>query len=429
MRRLTARVGWLLPAVITAAMLGLPGCRVVRGDVFLLENGGRIHGRWLNRRDGPAATYEIQTPYGGRVILAASQVRQTIRRRWAEVEYGRIASSFADSVPQQWRLAEWCREHRLPEQRAVHLRRIVQLEPEHAPARRGLGYTMIGGQWITKDQWRKKEGLRYYRGRWRIPQEIELFEQRRSADVAEKEWLARLRRWRDDLGKEQSDRVEKNIMAVRDPLAVKGLVQLLRQEPYRAVKLLFVEAMAGIDDGAAIEALIQTSLIDPDVEVRLACVDRIVRMERPQAVSVYVKALAVDENRVVNRAAVALGRLGDESAIGPLIDALVTTHRITLTPPRSPSPDAMTTTFVSPNGPTGVNAPVGAFPQGTGFSTGRRTTVIPLQVPNQDVLGALIVLADGVNFSFDERAWRYWHAAQLQRETHRLNARRDAPGS
>ena len=47
-------------------------------------------------------------------------------------------------------------------------------------------------------------------------------------------------------------------------------------------------------------------------------------------------------------------------------------------------------------------------------------------VPNSDVLTALVTITGGVNFSFDQRAWRYWKAAEDQRpQTQLRNARRD----
>jgi hypothetical protein len=63
---------------------------------------------------------------------------------------------------------------------------------------------------------------------------------------------------------------------------------------------------------------------------------------------------------------------------------------------------------------------------GTQFSTGKQERVIRRTVPNSDVLSALVRLTKGVNFSFDQQAWRYWLAAEQQSpQTNLRNARRD----
>ena len=129
----------------------------------------------------------------------------------------------------------------------------------------------------------------------------------------------------------------------------------------------------------------------------------------------------------INLAAQALGRLDDESAVGPLIDVLITTHEIVVRP-LGRSSDANSTSFRnSGGGGVGSGNGGGPFPEsGTEFSTGDQSRVFRRTVPNSDVLTALVTLTGGGNFSFDQRAWRYWKAAEEQRPPTQLrNARRD----
>ena len=56
--------------IALAAML-VP--RAVRAEVFLLANGGRIEGQWLNQEAEPLIMYEIAMSGGGRL---------TVRIRW-----------------------------------------------------------------------------------------------------------------------------------------------------------------------------------------------------------------------------------------------------------------------------------------------------------------------------------------------------------
>jgi hypothetical protein len=308
------------------------------------------------------------------------------------------------------------------------LRRILELDGDYAPARYALGYQQLNGQWVTTQEWREREGYVLYRGRWRLAQDVELLEAERKKNALEKDWAARLRRWREQLDTDKARAAEQQIRAIDDPVAVKPIADAFRQEPYRAVRLLYIDALGRIANDAAVTFLIFVSLNDLDEEVRVASVEKVVSLNPPGAVDKYIEALRDKNNVRINLAARALAQLGDRSAVGPLIDALVTTHEIVLRQPGR-SADAITTSFSQGSGGSSMGSGGGGSPfprSGTEFSTGENKQVIRRTVPNSDVLTALVRLTDGVNFSFDQRAWRYWHAAEKQQPNTQLrNARRD----
>jgi HEAT repeat protein len=125
-----------------------------------------------------------------------------------------------------------------------------------------------------------------------------------------------------------------------------------------------------------------------------------------------VEALKDNDNVRVNRAAIALGKLQDRSAISPLIDALRTTHAQVLARPRGG--EATAATFTS---------------DGTYFKQGDGPKLLVTHVQNQPVLDALTRLT-GVNFGFDQAAWRYWLAQERkagQASDAAFDARRQTP--
>ncbi len=401
----------------SALVLGVACCASIsHADVFVLHNGGRIKGRWINRDDRPLKNYVIETERGGRVLLDAGQIRQTIPQNLKLDEYERLASRTADTVVAQWKVAEWCRENSLKQQRTAHLRRIIHLDPNHAGARYGLGYSQVKGQWVTREEIQKRRGYEMYGGRWRLGQEIALLEAEKKLEQVEKDWLTRLMRWREMLGTDKTLEAVKNISAVRDPHAVRPLSQLLSLEPVRQVKVLYIRVLAEIHNRPAIHALYTATLQDPDEEVFHAALDSIVRLNPPNMSKQYVDGLKDKNNVRLNRAAHALGRLDDKSVMSPLIDALVTTHHIVI-PKQS---DAYTSSFMKPAA--SASSPFGP----TTFSAGGETKVIPVTVTNQDVLQALITLSGGANFGFDERAWQYWLANENMRAAPQADSRRDA---
>ncbi len=394
------------------------GQRAGRSEEFLLQQGGRIRGQWLNREDAGSDVYAIELERGGEVRLPRSSVTQVLQQSAAEQKYDTIRSEFPDDVQGQWELSEWCAAHGLDGQREVHLRRLLALDPNHTPARKLLGYRLVHGEWMTREDEMAERGMILYQGHYRTAQYIELDKRREEQRRAEADWVRKVRRWCGWLTGGRNRRApdgEKNLRSIRDPLAVDALTRQLHDHAHPEIRLLLVdvlariarEALQGRASGAwpAVSVLVEQSLSDPDREVRLTCIDHLVDLNHPAAVRPYVEALSSGENVRINRAAIALKALKSFEAISPLIDAVVTTHTVELT---GRGPGQTSATF-SPDGGGGIG--VGGGPQR-----------IRRSVRNAEVLSALVAIS-GENFNYDTQAWRAWHAAR-QRAT-AFNARRD----
>jgi len=380
------------------------------GEMFLLANGGRLEGELLNPEEKPRQTYVIRAADGARLTLAAAQVRQVVSVRPEEREYEKIRHRSPDTVEGQWALAEWCRQQKLFTQRDAHLERLIELDPNHAEARRALGYSQVNGQWAKQDDVMAQRGFIRYKGRWRTRQEIELLEGQRKQDLAEKDWFQKVERWRAWLGTDRAEQAEQNLLAIDDPLAVKALAAGLRNDPRQPVRTLLIEALDNLGTPEALKALATAAVDDGDQEIRMSCLDYLAKKKNPEAVAFFVSRLRSKDNVMVNRAAAALGRMKDPSAVGPLIDALVTTHKFKVA---SGNPGSISTTFGT--GPGG-----GAGPGG--LSVGGGPKIVTQAISNQAVLDALVALT-GINFNFDERACKYWYASQKRPEN--IDARRN----
>ena len=112
--------------------------------------------------------------------------------------------------------------------------------------------------------------------------------------------------------------------------------------------------------------------------------DELVRSRPLHAVRAHLDVLDDQEMRKVSCAAYALRRLGDQSAMSRLIDALVTTRTVVRS--SLSSSGAVTATFDD---------------TGTRISARRRATTVRLQVPQYEVLSALVVLSGGVSFHYN----------------------------
>ena len=398
---------WSL-AASTVFLLAAVGARA---DIFNLHDGGQVRGELVNKDQEPRTTYHVKTATGGQVLLTVDQVKSVEPQTELQQEYDRVRWQYEDTIDDQWKLAEWCRENKLFKERKQHLEQVVALDPNHEEARHGLGYSQVGGKWVTEREHMEAQGYVRYGGRWRLLQEVELMERDRKNELAQKDWINKLKRWRGWLDDDKGAQARENILSIDDPYAVKALSMGLADERVREVKLMYVEALANIGTPNAMDVIVNASIGNADEEVRIVCLDKIVKADYKPAAATYVQKLKSPDNLIVNRAGVALGAMRDPATVGPLIDALVTTHKFKITPA---NPGQMSSTF-------GTGGPGGGSPGGFSFGQAKEK-IIKKNLTNPTVLSALVGITE-MNFNFDVVAWKSWFAAQKKPAT--LDARRD----
>jgi hypothetical protein len=380
-----------------------------RGDVLELTNGGRVEGRLVEPADAQHEHLVIELHGGGRLTIPRSQVARLDSTSQAEAEYKELTRESPDTVDAHWKLAEWCRERRLRELAQRHLTRILELEPNHAQARAILGFRKKDGQWMTRDEIMESRGMVRYEGKYVTRQHVELLDRRKELKVSHADWannLERLRRWLIGRREDRSAQALVEIQSIEDPLAAEAIASMLKRETDPELKRLWMEVASRLDHRSAIDVLVELSLLDPDPEMRHQSLEYLIKSGRRGLIAPYVRALKDKNNEIVNRAGAALGQIGDPSAIGPLIDALITKHRLKVA---DGNPGQQGYTF---------------SPQGGGFSFGGGGPKFVTQaIRNPDVLGALVNLSGGASFDYDREQWRRWLSAQAQRQP--IDVRRD----
>ena len=387
-----------LNAFILAATVSLAGAFAARADIYLLNDDGQVTGELINKEDAARKDYVIRTADGAIVTVAKTQIKSIIPQNDAEAEYNQVRPTFADTAEDQTRLADWCRDHSLSRQRQAALERVVELEPENRAARLALGYRQINGHWMTQEQLMREQGKVYYQGDWVLQQEVEVLERRKKDELASKQWFQNLKKLRVQLDDPaRADQAREALHKINDPLAAAALIQGINSERDRTVRIWYVETLGRVGPGAGLKTLVNLALNDQDPDVRVASLNQLTGRMAHEAVPSFVTALRSDDNDLVNRAGWGLGKLGDPSAIVPLIEALVTTHKYSV-----------------PVGPSGPGAITAGFSSkgGGGFSTGPSYQVVKEDKKNQGVLDALSALSGGENFGFDKGRWRNWYASQ-----------------
>ena len=304
-----------------------------------------------------------------------------------------------------WTMAEWCRDVGLSEQRRFQLAEVIRLDPEHEAARLALGYNRFGGRWMTSEEYMESRGYVRYKGSWRLPQEVMLDERDSEQELAEKDWKRKLKIWIDQLDRRKADEALANIRAIRDPAAAPALADVLGESNNpRNLRLLCLEVLTKLPPGMATRTMIQLSMDDPDGDIRDRCLDELKRGGALAAIPVYLKALQNKKsNSIVNRAAICLERVAEPDVTPALIDALITEHSFTVGP-NTGGGNGTPINFNAGGGGSGNGGGLG------GLSMGGKPKVIKQKVKNLAVHSALTHLNPGVNFVYDQQAWKDWYS-------------------
>ncbi len=417
MSPLLTRLGFAaLPLVAAAAP----------ADVVKLRSGGEIRGVLVEPVAGDTRSdVTVETLSGGIVSVAREDVEFVTRRPRVVEEHEGKAKSVADTVAARWELAEWCRENRLEEQQREQLRRIVELEPDHAAARAALGQTNYEGEWLTRDEIMEQRGLVAYKSRWITPQELDLVEKTQAEREREQAWFTEIRKlkaWLRGTAEPLRRKGLDGLKAVADPDAVPALEKFFRDDSDPETRKLYVSILAAMPGEKPVKPLVTQSLHDVDYLVRFAALDAIDETRRDAALPYYLQGLRNELNDVVRRAGQGLERTGDERAIPDLVKSLITTHRYRIqVRDDTPSIAFSTAGTFGPGGtplPPDVEAALrtGALPFGVNVIDQSRpvrmkTITVAVNHENPEVLSALRKIT-GQSFGFDERTWRLWWAAK-----------------
>lgn len=234
-------------------------------------------------------------------------------------------------------------------------------------------------------------------------QEIELDVAEKTREAAEKGYRRQLRTWFDQLGTKRGDTALTGLKQLRDPLAAPALAEILadNEEPH-SVRLMCLEILAKMPAGMINGVLMKLGMEEQNENIRDKALDELRRAQSVGAALYFTKELQSKDNKRVNRAALCLQSIGEQDATLPLINALVTKHEYIITTGGSGGG----------GGGTPINFNAGGGPgQGGlgGLSMGGKPQKVKMDHNNELVHSALRFLNPGVDYAFDEEAWRRWY--------------------
>ena len=119
----------------------------VRADVVTLRGGNRIEGLILDHKTNEREIRLLTLK--GEVPIPRSQAVD-VRQEGTALERYEFAQKLlkADDVSSQFELARWCEANDLAAAAKGRLEQVIHLDPNHAAARRLLGFVRQNGQWV-----------------------------------------------------------------------------------------------------------------------------------------------------------------------------------------------------------------------------------------------------------------------------------------
>lgn len=324
-----------LPTGVAVTLILFTLVASLSADVIVLSSGGELRGEIVSDPSlRETSEIQIRTLTGSVVSVSRTDVTTVKRRPIILEQYEVRLRKAPDTLAGQWELAEWCSANQLRDRQQRHLRRVLDFDPEHAEARRLLGYKRIEDRWLTQDEFMSEHGFLKYKGQYRRSKDVEQLLQMEKESEAEKGWYRKVRHWSslagDGRATRQADGMT-NLLAIRDPNAIPALARILAGDNRENARLLFVAVMVKINHERALPPLVNQSLYDDSFEVRQAAVAAIKKIGPEKALDAYLQALRDESNVTVNRAGYALGELTRQEdfpkVMPQLVNAIITVHR------------------------------------------------------------------------------------------------------
>lgn len=256
------------------------------------------------------------------LVLAEDQstkapANDTERSAWAE----KLAAVAKDDLRGTYKLALQLEAQGFEDLAAEAYERVLALEPDHAAARRALGFERVEGRWLTGEQRQRAKGLIHHEGRWVTSEEFaaRTRPQREAADQKageRKVWKLLAIVGGKDV--EASVAARRELGGIADRFKLAPLAKSLRAAS-KPLRLYAARELARLADPLSAPALLKRAVNDPDAQVRQAVVDALRAIDSPSTVHPLGRALESKSEAIRVHAAQALEQLGDELGAAYLI--------------------------------------------------------------------------------------------------------------
>jgi len=208
-------------------------------------------------------------------------------------EYRRIRGRYPLTADGQLMLANWCRDRGLRERERAHLAQVVELAPDHAEARRRLGFRRVGLDWISVGELQQAAAR-------------QLAEQ-----AALRRWLPEVNQLRQQLHSPQPARRQashERLAALATPESAVAIERGLWNGGLEAANAM-VEALAPLADSDTTLRLARQAVMSPFDPVRYAAAEQLRNRDRDAYAPALLAMLYTPASSRIEVVPTASGRL------------------------------------------------------------------------------------------------------------------------
>jgi hypothetical protein len=154
-------------------------------DTVILAAGGFVKGKIVREND---EMVEVKSPFGSTTI-EKEDIEKIVREKGPWAIYDEKRGNLDGSADAHYRLGLWCKEQGLRKEAEKEFRAAIAVDPDHALARKELGYFYYKGSWHEKQKGPKQDSDRpveaklgkilvLHKGRWISPEKKKALESR-----------------------------------------------------------------------------------------------------------------------------------------------------------------------------------------------------------------------------------------------------------
>jgi len=306
---------------VTVALLLLLAATAARADEVQLKDGSIVVGRVEERGDDILVTRGDNT-----LRIPRSMVKKIVYAPLPEELYERrLADLKPGDLEGHVELARWCAREKLKAEAESTWRKVLEIDPDHAEARKALGYTKLDdGRWATEEEAMAAKGLVKHEGKWVTPAERDAAVSKAAEEERLKEVRRRVRRLINDLGSGSDKRRQEAARLLSEiawPDKLESMLDAISGDT-TPVRRYAAAALGDYENGPAASAkLVRAWLADGDEEVRKAAGASLQRLNDPEsALTPLIRAALGDRNDVRARALDAIKEVKDRRIAAYLLD-------------------------------------------------------------------------------------------------------------
>ncbi len=172
-----------LTLVVGVSFVPGDGAAVARADIIHLNDGRKIVGKIVKESEG---SIKVKLKHGTQTINR-DDIFEIERRKEPEDLHAEEAAK-AETADDWFAIGKQAKDDWGLEEIVWRgdFEKAIELDPEHAGAREGLGYKKVDGKWLEEAEWREAEGFVLHEGRWVTKEKADQIEVERRERMRER---------------------------------------------------------------------------------------------------------------------------------------------------------------------------------------------------------------------------------------------------